>query len=400
MRKATVISLVVCGFLFPCFGDKTFYFPHFGDGGGVSTIISVTNPCAQGANVTLSVYGPDGVLQKVEFTTGVFDRTTFAVSGHSTKTFGTAGLSSPVKSGYIQIQSDVETITATALLRFQGGLEAGILPVSPAKRFGLYVEQNAIMQTGIAVHRTVKEPVDLVLYDTAGFVKASTSMPLDGLQSSKFLGELFPKLPASFSGFLHIDSSQPITAMGLRFGGGVLSTVAVDQDRPIGQVMTEKFLGLWFMEYKIATVYEDQYAVFQSYEDPDDPGEFYAIAMRDDGHPALCHYIPTTGNYLMLALGTTSNKVYEFAFTKSGDVSGCYYSQNRSSGDLSDCRPLVGTRYDPTASSASSASSQEFGARIQEMRSVACVQCEPDSGLQEHVKDLEKKAVERFGTAR
>jgi hypothetical protein len=83
--------------------------------------------------------------------------------------------------------------------------------------------------TGIAIANTNGQPasVTLRLLDSSGQGMQSTKVTLQPLAStSKFLTELFPAL-TTFQGTLEIQSDLPVTALGLRITGPIMTTLPV-----------------------------------------------------------------------------------------------------------------------------------------------------------------------------
>ncbi|RPJ57512.1 MAG: hypothetical protein EHM23_20355 [Acidobacteria bacterium] len=390
MRRLLFLMPALWIAVVPCLGDKSFYFPHFGDGGGVCTVVVVTNTGDQDALVTLSVYSRSGGLQTVAFTTGSIDETTFILRSRSSRSFTSAGTSSPVKSGYIEITSNTETLTATALFRFANGTEAGILPVAPAKRFGLFVERTSSIDTGIAVQRTTLDPVDLTLYTSLGAEFKRITMILEGYQQANFLGELFSGLSDNFTGFLVLESRQPITVVGLRSGDGRLSTVAVEQNKTIGQLIAEKFLGMWYISYEIDSSIVDQFAICSAYEDSVEPGKFFAGGMNKHGQPALATYSPTLKKLVLVCQGTTVSHVYDFAFLDQETVTGCYRTQF-SDGTLSKCYPLVGLRHLSKPSTQFPTAGGNPNSEVAGATPADCPACSQDQALVEEINVLKAK---------
>ncbi len=227
--------------LFACFtlcfvsqlalGDKTFFFPHFGDGGGLSTLFVITNPSSTGATGTITFYDPAGFLQAVPLTSGSASSLPLNLAARSSVRFETRGTSNPVKSGYVQVQVNSDLVGGVAIFRFANGMEASVLPVSYARSFWVYVERSAGIDTGVAVCRSGSSPVNLTLFDSSGGQAASGTMPISGKQGAKFLGEVFASVPQNFTGHLLLESPGDFSALGLRFGGSVLSTLP---SSPIG----------------------------------------------------------------------------------------------------------------------------------------------------------------------
>ncbi len=224
MRKFALLA-ILAGLCIPCFPQKTFYFPHFGDGGGLSTLFVITNPSATAATGTITFYDPAGSLQSVPLISGSISSLPLSLAPHSSARFETRGTSNPVKSGYVQVQVSSGDVGGVAIFKFQNGMEASVLPVTAVRSFWVYVERSAGIDTGIAMCRSGSNPVNLTLFNSGGSQVASGTIPVAGKQGARFLGEIFASLPQTFTGHLLLESTADFSAIGLRFGGSVLSTL-------------------------------------------------------------------------------------------------------------------------------------------------------------------------------
>jgi hypothetical protein len=99
--------------------------------------------------------------------------------------------------------------------------EAGVPLEKEAPAFRLFVQSSDTVQTGVALANPTAVPVvatlELTRDDqivTAPVVREVT-IPANG-QIAKFVNELIPDLPTTFTGVLRITSPTPITAIGLR----------------------------------------------------------------------------------------------------------------------------------------------------------------------------------------
>jgi hypothetical protein len=140
----------------------------------------------------------------------------------------TSGSSIPAKSGFIRVELDRREASGVAIFRYTDGREASVLPSYPGNKFALFVEQSASFWAGIAIARLGKEPVAMSLYDEKGTLVGTRDFAFDqgDFQNARFLGQVF-SLPEEFRGLLIMESAGKFTAVGLRFGGNVLSTVPV-----------------------------------------------------------------------------------------------------------------------------------------------------------------------------
>ena len=217
-----VFLVLVC----PC-AAKTFYFPHVVDGGGITTIITVSNLSDVAATGTLTVFNPDGTPMTLTFLTITNSTVPLALAPHSTEILTTAGTSSPLKSGYAKVETNGEQVTAIAILSYADGREATVLPSNEGSQFSLYVESSGQLDTGVALVRLTNLPVRFTLYNPLGQIEGTPKSPTwIGKKMAQFVPEIMGVSPP-FRGRLVMESDGPFAVIGLRFGGTVLSMLPV-----------------------------------------------------------------------------------------------------------------------------------------------------------------------------
>jgi len=218
-----VLAFFTCGFGHSA--DQVFHFPHFGDGGGLTTMFVITNPCDSPASGSLSFFDSSGSPLTVPLATGKTSVVPLNIAARSSVIVATTGESDPVAVGYARVEVNSTNVGGLAVFRFANGTEASVLPVGINRGFWLFVEKGAALDTGVAVCRNSIASIDITLHDANGVAMGTKSMPMSGRHSAKFLSELFPALPNSFKGFLLLTSANDFAAIGLRFGGSILSTL-------------------------------------------------------------------------------------------------------------------------------------------------------------------------------
>lgn len=225
--KAILLPLAV-GFCFltESLSAKTFYFPHYGDGGGVSMLFSVSNLSDTPALGAMTFYDSVGAPQQLPLDPGEASQIVLSLPPNSTKVVSTHGTSIPVKTGYAKVELNQEEVSGVAIFRYASGLEASVLPVVSGKEFCLFVERSTVLDTGIAILRSTSEPIHLKIYDLGGNLIATELYDFSGHHVAKFLSEIFT-LRQNFTGTLRLESETPFAPLGLRFGGGILSAIPV-----------------------------------------------------------------------------------------------------------------------------------------------------------------------------
>jgi hypothetical protein len=209
-------------------GSGVYFFPHYADGGDLSMVLAVSNLSSAPAAGTLSVAGPGGVPQDLPFQTGAANRIVLNLAPNSTAVFQTSGVSNPMKTGTIRVQTDRQETSGLAIFKYTDGREASVAPSYAGRKFALFVERSPRFETGLAISRTGTAPVTLSLFDSQGVPLGSQQFLFDqgGVQRARALSEVFT-MPPEFHGLLIMESQEDFTAIGLRFGGNVLSTLPV-----------------------------------------------------------------------------------------------------------------------------------------------------------------------------
>lgn len=222
----SILTGVIClVFVCSCAG-KSFYFPHVVDGGGITTIISVSNLSDVAATGTLALFNADGTPLTMTFLSITNSTVPLALPPHSTEILTTSGTSSPLKSGYAKIDTNGEQVTAIAVLSYADGREATVLPSNEGSQFSLYVESSGQLDTGVAIVRVTNLPVRFTLYNPLGQVLASRAPSWTGKKLVQFVPEIVGVAPP-YRGRLVMESDGPFAVIGVRFGGSVLSMLPI-----------------------------------------------------------------------------------------------------------------------------------------------------------------------------
>lgn len=214
-------------------GDATrgsFLFPHSGDGAGLSMRFVINNLGDEDPVVgKVSFLDSKGQPQELPLAQGSASEFPLDLASHATLLLSSEGSSNPVKTGFVSVEAEPATVGGVAIFKYASGPEASVLPSYPGRKFSLFVTHTTGLDTGVALNRSGSAAVNLALYGEDGSLIASRpfDFPEDGRQGALFLGELFPELGQDFRGLLLLESEEDFAAVGLRFGGGVLSTIPV-----------------------------------------------------------------------------------------------------------------------------------------------------------------------------
>lgn len=210
----------------------TFFFPQCADGDGWSMIISISNLSSVRALGTLSLREPGGQLQTLPFESGPASEVSLDLAPNSTLILRTTGSSRPIKTGYLQLEVTEEQVSGVVVFKY-GASETSVLPVAAGKKFSLFVERSAALETGMAFYRSSESPITLRLYDSSGRDFETLHHDFQGRQQALFLWQIpfLKQLPPDFTGVLVMESAEAFAPVGLRFGHGILSTIPVHDFR-------------------------------------------------------------------------------------------------------------------------------------------------------------------------
>lgn len=107
---------------------RTIFFPHHGDGNGLSMTVVVNNLSSEQATGVLRAFAPDGSPQLLPFLSGSAEEVLLDLPPSGSKTLVTAGTSDPLKTGYLVLETDTTEVVGTAIFRFANGMEASVAP--------------------------------------------------------------------------------------------------------------------------------------------------------------------------------------------------------------------------------------------------------------------------------
>ncbi len=223
MRRA--VCLLVWIVMSTGLSARELLFPHYGDGGGLSMVFSISNLAGGPAQGWLRFFDSQGNPQTLPLTTGEASVVPLQMAPHSTLLVATEGSSNPPRSGYAVLELDQASVSAVAFFGFASGGEAAIFPAEQGEEFQLFVEVVGSVNTGVAAVHDSAEPLEARLYDQAGQLVGETEVPFTGRHSAKLLSDLFPALPRPFRGLLELESEEPFAVTALRFGPGLLTSL-------------------------------------------------------------------------------------------------------------------------------------------------------------------------------
>jgi hypothetical protein len=193
-------------------------FPHFADGAGWTTTITLVNPTDNAISGTLQFVDPAGAP---------VSSLSYSIAARSAGQFPTNGSGDVVRTGAVRVTPASNDVAPAGSLVFsyrKGGIrltEAGVAAMPAGTAFRAYVESGDGIQSGIAItnNSTNSANVRLELINLSGASVSATTVSLPAnAQLSKFLNELpgFQTLNSPIQGLLRITSTSPITVVGLR----------------------------------------------------------------------------------------------------------------------------------------------------------------------------------------
>lgn len=204
-------------------GPERLIFPHFVDGGGVATHISLSNAGDSAVKGSLLYRDRDGQPLSVP---GLGEKTDFEIVPNETVAISSTGESDPLLIGYAElVADDDESLTAVAILQYSNGREASVHPVVPRTRFAFFAERHGLLETALALFRDRPAPVSARLYDQAGTLVQTAQIEGSEMQLSRFLWEIFDDMPRPFLGYAELECNCLMAPIGLRFSGESLATI-------------------------------------------------------------------------------------------------------------------------------------------------------------------------------
>ncbi len=120
---------------------------------------------------------------------------------------------------------------------------------------------------------------------------------------------------------------------------------------PANRFLTETLAGSWRFNYAIgSSPFVQNYSldVRTVEEYPAGSGEFVIYGKGQYDNPVAAEYLPDDDMYALLDPGSIIDRLYNFNYTNTNSVSGCYYMYSHSSGTWSNCYPMTGTRTSTT----------------------------------------------------
>lgn len=229
-------------------GSSSIVLPHVGAGGGLTTEISLINPGPQAMRGEIRVVGSDGQPLELELNGQIGSTFPFRLAADGVFLGKVTSRSERPLAGYalVTVQQGAAAPAGAALFQLRdrtGNLlsEASVGATAATTRSRLFVDTVGT-RTGVALASPGNQRTEAVfrLLDRNGldFAEASRTLSAGG-RLSLFVDELFPELPAGFTGVLEIVSQAPLAPVTLKLtinrrGDPILTTLPVaDLTRPV-----------------------------------------------------------------------------------------------------------------------------------------------------------------------
>ena len=215
------------------------FFAHLADGGGQTTLMTLTNLADQAATVTLKFLTiAGGPLTLSLQGLGTTSEVPLVIPANGSRGIQTLGGTTAATRGWARVESD-QLIRGVSIFQFsQGGMgsfEAGVADASPTGKAGLFVTRTGSFSTALAIANPLDETalVSLMLLNTTGTEVGSQTLSLAaGNQDARFVEELFGSsvVTDGFEGTVIIQSPIPVVITALRTQGGLqMSSYSVGQ---------------------------------------------------------------------------------------------------------------------------------------------------------------------------
>jgi len=248
--------------------------PQVADGEGWVTTVVLVNPTDAVIGGTLQAFGPNGQSLTLSMNGQAGSQFTYSIPPRTSSTFQTAGIvNQAVQVGSVRITpTNGGAPSALAIFRYSPDSisisEAGAPAVNGATASRMFVENAALMQSGLAVANTSSAAasvnVELIRPDgTPAGVSGSFTIPANG-HTSYFLTQLpgFAAMPSPFQGLLRLTSTTPIAITGLRTRYNERGAFLVSTTAPIDEASGVTSSELLFPHFAVGAGYEMQFVMF------------------------------------------------------------------------------------------------------------------------------------------
>jgi hypothetical protein len=200
-------------------------FPQFVDGGGYTTMLMLLNTSGRTETGRVQSFSDDGTPLSIRQAGGtIASSLEYSIPPGGLYVMETDSSSPAVSAGWAQVTPTDGTPTpiGAGVLRFsqQGVLvtEAGVPSASQVTHAHIYLDFSHAHETGLALASPAGGAITLQAFRTDGISPAGTSTVVLGTNghTSKFVGQMIPKMPAGFTGVLEISSATPFAALTMR----------------------------------------------------------------------------------------------------------------------------------------------------------------------------------------
>ncbi len=200
------------------------WFPQIADGEGYTTEFVLLNPGDGEISGSLEIRDTSGPLTLGIVSRGRLSELSYTIPARSILRCRTDGSSALARTGYVRITPAGLAPVATALIRRrQSGYlvsEAGVTASPAAVFFRLPVRRTATEDTGVAIVNLGENSFGILaeLLDSDGAVVDTAEPEIGGgAHRAEFVSEIFPDMPAGFTGQLTLRSmSRQLAVIGLR----------------------------------------------------------------------------------------------------------------------------------------------------------------------------------------
>jgi hypothetical protein len=387
--KRIPITFAIAMFLFSIpLTAGTVYFAQVANGGGYATTFTIFNPTSSSASGTLTLRDGNGNPWNMSLTnrnTNYRFAVTVPANGSARLVSSGAG---NVAVGWALLESAAD-LRGVATFDYRPGLElldsVGVVGASPDNSFIMPIDISPSADEGLAIVNpgTAGVTINITLINEDGSTYSSLADPrLNPLGAKKSLSlyatELFPSLLlGSFKGLLAIQvvGSGNVAVMGLSYKEGQISVIPViassGSSGSTSKTKAQQLLGHWIFRYTIISTFTNEYALSSLYEDPEEPGTWYALGTGQYGDDVIAGWSSDLGEYMLLDPGTIINRIFVFNFTSTNSVAGTYYQQDPVDETLSNGYPMTGTRTSTATGLTMSDMSSNAGMQPQSQREIS-----------------------------
>jgi sugar lactone lactonase YvrE len=250
--------------------------PHFADGGGWTTEITLVNPTDSVLTGAIQFFDSSGTPATVAVNNQSSTSFAYSMPARSYQKLPTSGAAPAIQSGSVRVVAAANTTApyAMAVFSFRNGettvTEAGVPAMPAGTAFRLYAEASETIQTGLAIANTSSDAVAVTLElsridGSSVGLTGTLSIPAGG-HTAVFLNQVqgFGSLQTPFQGILRLSSATPVFVTGLRGHTNERGDFLIADIPPVSEAAMPPGAQLFFPQIADSGGYTTQFILFSA----------------------------------------------------------------------------------------------------------------------------------------